>query len=99
MISLVGLTSTLCAILSVVLGKKISYSAIVKIVAITYPLTCIRASYCEDFQCFKVYGILLSGSLFGLGLMPVLYCLWSYYPKDSGIYYLGIFSSSNNKYN
>ncbi|EGR28666.1 major facilitator superfamily protein, putative [Ichthyophthirius multifiliis] len=74
----------IASLFSLRICRKYGYEPIIRISVIISSCSLIVSSYQDTFYKFALFYMIIPIFLIGSCVMPVLYCLWSHFPKNTG---------------
>ena len=75
---------TIGMVFSLNLAEKIGFENLIKICGFMYPFGIFCSAFSENFYLFSIFYVALTCTSFSLSCVPIITCLYSHFPKDSG---------------
>ena len=71
-------------------AKIIGVKTLIRLTMIIYPISIIISSYTLNVKIFSLFYSIIPGVCAGLGLVPLLYCIFNHFGKDNSGHIIGI---------
>lgn len=84
LITIAGLPACILAVLSIRICKRFGFEKIIRGALVLSPISFLIGSQQENFWIFAFSCAFVLSLCLGSTMMPLLYCLWSHFPKKTG---------------